>query len=242
MSLDELSIDDSESWSHSTEWVQEKSEKQKESTKKAQSQLQKTKKDEQKAKWDNDALFLILIHFIKNPYYEELVPVVTELLKEGYPSRYILSLVALVYPDAALYLFQAVGKPHSAMQITTLHRYTEPTVFHENEIHQSLRDWMSMWINAVEKFLNLPDRSIVISQKFLSLITLDSPEIAILASERFFRFFFTSRNLLLPEKQALQYARFITKLIHNAAKKSLEWADTDLIKTEKMEDTNLLWI
>lgn len=108
------------------------------------------------------------------------------------------------------------------MKITTLHRYAEPTVFHENEIHQSLRDWISMWINAVEKFLNLPDRSIIISQKLLSLITLDSPEIAIIASERFFRFFFTSRNLLLPEKQALQYARFITDIIHVAAKKALE--------------------
>lgn len=242
MSLDELSIDSGESWTHGTEWISEKSEKQKESAKKAQSQLQKTKKDEQKAKWDNDALFHILIHFIKNPYYEELVPVVTELLQEGYPSRYILSLVALVYPDAALYLFQAVGSPHSAMKITNLHRYIEPTVFHEDEIHQSLRDWISMWINAVEKFLNLPDRSIVLSQKFLLLITLDSPEIAILASERFFRFFFTSRNLLLPEKQALQYARFITDLIHNAAKKSLEWADIDLTRTEKLDEKDLFWI
>jgi hypothetical protein len=92
----------------SAEAPSEKSEKQREASKKAQSQLQKTQKDEKKAKGDNDILFQILSHFIKNPYYEELVPSVTKLLEIGFPSRYILGLVALVYPDAALHLFSVI--------------------------------------------------------------------------------------------------------------------------------------
>ena len=81
MSLDELSFDGNDTGGTSAEAPSEKSEKQRESSRKAQSQLQKTKKDEQKAKGDNDALFQILIHFIKNPYYEDLVPLVTSLLE-----------------------------------------------------------------------------------------------------------------------------------------------------------------
>jgi hypothetical protein len=54
----------------------EVSEKQKESYKKAQAQIQKSQKDEKKAKSDNDDLFAILLRFIQNPYYEELIPMI----------------------------------------------------------------------------------------------------------------------------------------------------------------------
>jgi hypothetical protein len=60
--------------SGATEKGPEASEKTRESYKKAQAQLQRAKKDEKKAKQDNDDLFVILFHFIQNPYYEELVP------------------------------------------------------------------------------------------------------------------------------------------------------------------------
>ncbi len=242
MPLDELTLDGNESGGASAEAPSEKSEKQRESSKKAQSQLQKTKKDEQKAKGDNDALFQILIHFIKNPYYEDLVPLVTELLEKWFPSRYILSLVALVYPDAALFLFGTLGNHEKAMKITTLHRYEHPTEFHENDIHASLRDWISLWINAVEKYLTFTDTSVIISQKLLHLLTSNSSETAILASEWFFRFFFTSRNVLLPRKQAYQYAWFITDLILKAVEKSLDGADEDLKKLDTLDEKDLFGI
>ena len=220
----------------------EKSEKHRESSKKAQSQLQKTKKDEQKARGDNDALFQILTHFIKNPYYEELIPVVSRLLEEGFPSRYILSLVALVYPDAAVYFFHAVGTPEKAMKITTLHRYDVPTEFQEENIHTTLREWMSIWINSMEKYLILTDNSVITSQKLSSLLRGSSRETAIFASERFFRFFFVSRNLLLPERQAFQYARFITDISLQAVNRFLEGADTDLQKNTSASDQDLFGI
>ena len=242
MSLDEISLDGGEIWGASTEAPSEKSEKQRESSRKAQSQLQKTKKDEQKAKGDNDALFQILIHFIKNPYYEDLVPLVTKLLEEGFPSRYILSLVALIYPDAALFLFGSLGSHEKAMKITTLHRYDTPIEFHEQDIHASLRDWISLWINAVEKYLTLTNTSIIISQKLLDLLKGPSSSTATLSSERFFRFFFTSRNVLLPEKQAYQYARFITDLVIKAVEKFLEGADEDLRKPEMLNEKDLFGI
>ncbi len=242
MSLDELSIDDSESWSHSAEWTKEKSEKQKESSKKAQSQLQKTRKDEQKAKGDNDALFQILLHFVKSPYYEELIPNVTTLLEKGFSSRYILSLVGLVYPDAAMYLFTAVGQHEKAIKMTHLYRYESEIQFHEENIHPSLREWISLWVSAVEKFLTFSEVSVITSQKLFFTLNSQERYIAISAAERFFRFFFVSRNVLLPEKQARQYASFITDLIMKALEKSLEWADIDLKSPEEINEKDLFGI
>ncbi len=69
------------SWlGQSAEWPKEYSEKQKDAYKKAQSQLQKTKKDEGKAQGDREVLFQILTRFIQNPYYEDFVPWITEIL------------------------------------------------------------------------------------------------------------------------------------------------------------------
>lgn len=242
MGIDSSEDIDSPGLSGSSEAPSEKSEKQREASKKAQSQLQKTQKDEQKARGDNDALFQILVRFIKNPYYEELIPVVSRLLEEWFPSRYILSLVALVYPDAALFFFQSSGSPEKAMKITALHRYETPTEFHEEMIHPTLREWMSIWINSMEKYLILPDNSVITAQKLSTLFQWKSIETAIFASERFFRFFFVSRNLLLPEKQAFQYARFITDLSSKAVKKFLEWADEDLKKEDTFTQNDLFGI
>lgn len=242
MSLDELSIDGSESWSQSVEWPKEKSEKQREASKKAQSQLQKTQKDEKKAQGEDTALFQILIHFIKNPYYEELIPSVTWLLEIGYPSRYILALVALVYPDAALYLFQTVGSHAQAMKITELHRHEESIPFDEGTLHPTLREWISNWVNATEKFLCVPERSIIVSQKFYTLLSGKENELAIQASEYFFRFFFSSRNIVIPQRQAYQYARFITDLIMKSVETSLEWADQDLRKSLQFSEKDLFGI
>lgn len=220
----------------------EKSEKQREASKKAQSQLQKTQKDEKKAKVDNDVLFQILSHFIKNPYYEELVPFVTRLLEIGFPSRYILGLVALVYPDAALHLFTAIWHHDKAMKITSLHRYSEMTDFHEQDIHASLREWVSLWINALEKYITFADASVVTSQKLVILLSDTHSQNAIGSAERFFRFFFVSRNVNISEKQSLQYARFITDTLIQILSKNLLLADEDLKKLDTISENDLFGI
>lgn len=163
-------------------------------------------------------------------------------MEEGFPSRYILSLVALIYPDAALFLFGTLGSHEKAMKITTLHRYDTPVEFHEQDIHASLRDWMSLWVSATEKYLARTDASVIISQKLLQLLRGKSSETAILASERFFRFFFTSRNVLLPEKQSYQYARFITDLILKSVEQSLVGADEDLKQQPTIDEKDLFGI
>jgi hypothetical protein len=100
------------------------------------------------------------------------------------------------------------------MKITTLHRYDKETDFHEQDIHPSLRDWISLWIGTGEKYIVQKDGSIILLQKFLDLLTDSSTSsTAIFAAERFFRFFFFSRNVILQEKQSLQYARFITQTL-----------------------------
>lgn len=95
------SLDSGNGPSSGSEKASEQSEKQKESSKRAQSQLQKTKKDEQKAKGDNTILFYILTRFIQNPLYDELIPTVTILLESTYPSRFILCIISLIFPEAA---------------------------------------------------------------------------------------------------------------------------------------------
>lgn len=243
MSLESSDDIESSGLGWSAEAPSEKSEKQREAAKKAHSQLQKTQKDEKKARWDSDALFTILIHFIKNPYYEDLVPFVTWLLEQWFPSRYILGLVWLVYPDAALHLFGSIGNHDRAMKITQLHRYEEMQPFDEHHIDTSLRDWVSLWVNAFEKYMTFADISVITSQKLAGL--LQNPvtrEYATLSSERFFRFFFVSRNVDIAQSQALQYARFIITILIDALTKHLSLADEDLKKQDTIDEKDLFGI
>lgn len=226
----------------SAEAPTEKSEKQREASKKAQSQLQKTQKDEKKAKGDNDILFQILSHFIKNPFYEDLVPTVTTLLEQWFPSRYILGLVALVYPDAAVHLFTHIWYHDKAMKITTLHRYETLTEFHEQDIHASLREWVSLWINAFEKYMTFSDASVITSQKLVTLLSETHSESSIESTERFFRFFFVSRNVNISEKQSAQYARFIIEMLIKTLSKNLLFADEDLKKIDTLSENDLFGI
>jgi hypothetical protein len=76
----------------------------------------------------------------------------------------------LVYPDAALFFFQSSGSPEKAMRITTLHRYDIPTEFHEKTIDSTLREWISTWINSMEKYLVLSDNSVITAQKLSTLL------------------------------------------------------------------------
>jgi len=126
------------------------------------------------------------------------------------------------------------------MKITTLHRYDKETDFHEQDIHPSLRDWISLWIGTGEKYIVQKDGSIILLQKFLDLLTDSSTSsTAIFAAERFFRFFFFSRNVILQEKQSLQYARFITQTLEHVVRKNLEHVDEDLKKHDPIQENDL---
>ena len=160
------------SQTEATEWgtpspeaIREKSEKQRESYKKAQAQIQRAQKDEKKAKQDNDELFQILLRFIKNPYYESLVPRVTDLLIAAMPSRPIIWMIALIYPDAAHYILHTIWKTEDIHILKTLYRYDEPWVFHEWNLHETIRKWMSIWIDSFDKYMVSDDASIIMQKK-----------------------------------------------------------------------------
>jgi hypothetical protein len=230
----------------STEWgipsaevVREKSEKQKESYKKAQVQIQKAQKDEKKAKWDNDELFHILIRFIGNPYYESLIPQVTELLSVALPSRPIIGMLALIYPDAAHHVFHAIWESERIHQMQSLHRYDEPWIFHEWDLHETLRGWMSIWIDSFDKYIVSAWASLIMQKKFATMIEQSEPLILSGITE-FVLFFFQSRNIVITRSVTEPYSRFILKNIRSTLQASISRnPDGDIIIDDSKIDMSL---
>ena len=200
-------------WEHTEstgapEAVREKSEKQKEAYKKAQAQIQRAQKDEKKAKWDNDELFHILTRFIQNPYYESLVPQVTELLAIALPSRPIIGMLSLIYPDAAHHVFHSIWLPERIHLMQTLYRYDAPWNFHESDLHESLRGWISVWIDSYDKYLVTEDASLIMQKKFANMIQKSEKKILSWITEFVF-FFFQSRNVIISRSTTEAYSHFI---------------------------------
>ncbi len=236
------------SWSESSEWVvsspeaiREKSEKQKESYKKAQAQIQKAQKDEKKAKNDNDELFQILTRFIQNPYYETLIPRITDLLSHSLPSRPIIGMLALVYPDASHYILHHIGQWEKIHILKTLHRYPEPWSFHESSLDGSIREWITLWIDAFDKYIITSESSLLMQKRFISMI--DKSESIILSSiADFFTFFFQTRNIIISAPTTDSYARFILKNIRNTLYISLQnHPDKDITIDDSVNDSDLFW-
>ena len=237
--LDITSPIESQEWgTPSPETVSEKSEK-KESYKKAQAQIQKAQKDEKRAKWDNDELFQILTRFIKNPYYEVLISPVTDILSISLPSRPIIGMLALIYPDAAHHVFHTISETNRIHQMQLLHRYDEPWIFHEKDLHITLRQWMSVWIDSFDRYVSIDWSSIIMQKKFLIMI--DSSEKRILATiNAFVGFFFQSRNIIISPSIIEAYSRFILKNIRITLQKSIQvHPDRDITQTEEIVDTTL---
>lgn len=226
----------------SPETVREKSEKQKESYKKAQAQIQRAQKDEKKAKQDNDELFQILLRFIKNPYYESLVPRVTDLLIAAMPSRPIIGMIALIYPDAAHYILQIIGKTEDIHILKTLYRYDEPWIFHEWNLHETIRKWMSIWIDSFDKYIVSDDSSIIMQKKFIAMID-ESEKIILWWLTDFLFFFFESRNIIISYTTTESYARFILKNLYKTLEKSVSaHPDKDIILEQDLTDSALFWL
>jgi hypothetical protein len=240
MSFDDLSLDGSEVGS-SPEAPSEKSEKQKETSRRAQAQLQKTQKDEKKAKSDNDDLFDLLSRFIQNPLYEDIIPTVVLLLQNAYPSRFILVSIALIYPEASYYLFQKLQKsiPHNIY--TQMHHYEKAHPFHNDDMHPSIRDWVTLWMSSSQEFLTTEDSSVVLMQKLIHLLS-ESPtrRVAHVGISEIFRFFFLERNVIIDKPKADAYAEFIIIQLENSLNLSLESTDKDL-RTGEVLDTNSLF-
>ena len=228
MSLDELSLDSGEVGWDAREAPSEKSEKQKESSRRAQAQLQKTQKDEKKAKWDNDDLFLLLSRFIQNPLYEELIPSVVSLLQMWYPSRFILVIIALVYPEAAHYLMSKIGKILTETSYMHMHRYDSAYAFHNEHLHPSIRDWVTLWMTGAQDFLSHPESSVVLHQKTLSLLSSSSRITAEDGVKMFFVFFLAARNVSIQSTVAQSYAQYIVAEYEKVIQKYLDNADPDL--------------
>lgn len=227
--------------SGSPEAIREKSEKQKESYKKAQAQIQKSQKDEKKAKWDNDELFHILTRFIQNPYYESLVPDITELLAISLPSRPIIGMLALIYPDATHQVLHSIGQWESIHLLRSLHRYEIPWNFHEWDIHESIRTWMTIWINTLDKYMITEWSSILMQKKFISMI--ENQELVILKwITNFVFFFFESRNIIISLSTTESYARFILKNIYSTLQESIKnHPDKEIIEDSKVSESALFW-
>lgn len=226
----------------SPEAVREKSEKQKESYKKAQAQIQRAQKDEKKAKWDNDELFHILTRCIQNPYYESLIPTITGLLVIALPSRPIIGILALIYPDAAHHVFGAIGNPERIQLMQSLYRYEESWDFHERDLHISIWEWISVWIDSFDKYIIMDGSSLIMQKKFLTLID-DSEWVILSGITDFVYFFFQSRNIVISLATTESYARFILKNIRGNLEKSLtNHPDIDLIQKWETSDATLFWL
>lgn len=62
------------------------------------------------------------------------------------PSRYIIALTALVYPESALYVLTKLGKKGTIDALLSLHHYEQKEQFNEQTLHPSIRNWMSTWV------------------------------------------------------------------------------------------------
>lgn len=242
MSLDDLTLDGGEISGTSAEAPSERSEKQKESSRRAQSQLQKTQKDEKKAKQDNDDLFLILSRFIQNPFYEDLIPSVILLLQNSYPSRFILVIIALVYPEAAHYLFQKIGKNIPPDVYTKIHRYPEAHQFHDHHLDPSIRDWVTLWMSSAQDFLSQSESSVILHQKTLNLFDASTRSIAEKSVSIFFSFFLWTSNVTIDAKKSEAYAVFIVSEYENVIRTFLDHADEDLKKQSSINSNDLFGI
>lgn len=239
MSLEELNLDGGEIASNASEAPSEKSEKQKESSRRAQAQLQKTQKDEKKAKQDNDDLFLLLARFIQNPLYESLIGDVVLLLQNAYPSRFILVLIALVYPEAAHYLFDKINKHVDTKVYTDLYHYTNLEPFHNDTLHPSLREWVTLWMSSSQEFLRQKESSVVLQQKTITLFSAPTKIVARESITKFFIFFLASKNISIQPNTASTYGDFILTEYEKVILSFLKDADVDLRDDIKLDARDL---
>ncbi|MFZ2255717.1 MAG: hypothetical protein WAW59_02785 [Patescibacteria group bacterium] len=179
-------------------------------------------------------MFLILERFIQNPYYEELIPLITSLLGNAVPSRYIVSLIALFYPEATIHLLTAIGKHDDIQILLSLHHGDKTEEFDEATLHPSIRTWMSTWVHSSQIYITHPEMSIIMQKKLLTLLSNEPSMIDALTEGLYF--FFTSRNLHVEKRTMKRYAEHITSEYIVALEHSLALGDAELFDTATIEN------
>lgn len=121
----------------------------------------------------------------------------------------------------------------------SLHRYEESWDFHERDLHSSIGEWISVWIDSFDKYIITEGSSLIMQKKFLTLI--DESESVILSGiTDFVYFFFQSRNIVISLATTEAYARFILKNIRGNLEKALQNnPDRDLLQKEDSNDAAL---
>ena len=154
--------------------------------------------------------------FIQNPYYEELIPLITGLLQKAVPSRYILTLIALFYPEATIHILTQIKKEEDITLLLSLHRYDGETEFDESTLHPTIRTWMSTWVHAGQLY---------ITDNYLTE-----------ALALCLQFFFTSRHLKASSRIMTRYAEHIISEYQKALRKSLETGDQTMFSDDVPSD------
>ena len=151
-------------------------------------------------------------------------------------------MLALIYPDAAYHVLVNIGQWDRIHALKTLHRYEEPWNFQESTLHESIRQWMSIWIDAFDKYSITENSSLIMQKRFFSMIE-NSESIILSSITDFVWFFFSSRNIIISTSVTESYARFILKNIRTTLQKSLNsHPDKDIIIEENTSDIELFWL
>lgn len=175
--------------------------------------------------------------FIQNPYYEDLVPLVTELLQKSAPARYIITTIALFYPEATVHLLSAIGRPQDINLLLSIHRYAEPKEFIERELDPSIRIWMSSWVQSGRIYLTQSEMSLIQQKKLVGLLESDVFFTDALAQG--LTFFFTSRQLIVQSQLMQQYAHHIALEYREALTRVIEGGDKDLLENATIDKYSL---
>lgn len=212
------------------------SEQASERSKQAQAQLKRIQKDEKQARYDSDSLFLILTRFINDAYYEKMVDSVSTMLSMDIPSRGILSIISLYYPDATYYIGSKLGRDTIINSLIELPKLSEPQEFNEKGNNPQILQWIHEWIQFSTDFLIENEASTLMMKKFLSLLQSDEHTKITQEIVRHIQFFFSSRNIILSEDRATEMARFIQQKytvalasrLHTSHNELLSISDADL--------------
>lgn len=161
------------------------------------------------------------------------------LLQNAFPSRFILVIIALTYPEAAHYMYGKLGKSVSPDLYGNLYRYPQPHEFHDNTLDPTIRDWVTLWMGSAQEFLSQEDGSVILQQKILTLLS-SSRKIAEDGIKNFFIFFLSTSNVFIAEGKAEAYAQFIIAEFEKILQEYLEKVDPDL-KNQLSVDANDLF-
>lgn len=148
-------------------------------------------------------------------------------------------IIALVFPEATYFIFDKLGKKTSTDIYTHLHRYADTHAFHDEDIHPSIREWITLWMTRTQEYISQNDNSVILGQKTKNLLTSDARTYAQECIKIFFVFFLSSRNVIIPVGKANLYAEFILSEYEKALHAFLKGSDTDLTTESKINTSDL---